>query len=193
MINDTDAFLEFKQLCMDILGQSNNCVESRLAFADCTTIPQLVQAWKRYLDGILNEVPAQVLDAFSRLYDKYKEEINRAEVYFNEPAARGIIFVGNMDECLRVKGIGPAAPKVYVLGRAHVILFGNCQGFCNADGATLELLDVSSGTVRKGHGIARNYSRLTCSSTCECYNASMVTLAEGATLQDNGHRRLIQL
>lgn len=193
MKKKTDAFSDFKQLCLDILAHSNNCDESRAAIAECTSVPQIVQVWKRYMDGILSEVPALVLDAFSRLYAKYKDEINLAEVYYNEPAARGIIFVGDMDKPLRVYGVGPSAPKVYVLGKAHVILLGTCQGYCNAEGAVLELLDSTSGTVKRGHGIVRNFARVVCSSSCECYNASMVTLSDGARVEDNGHRRIINL
>lgn len=192
-MTNTDAFIEFKQLCLDILAQSGNCAESRIAFADCTTIPQLAQVWKRYMDGILNEVPEQFISAFDRLYGEYKDEINLAEIYYNEPAARGIVFVGRCETPLRIYGIGPAAPKVYVLGPAHVTLLGHCQGYCNAEGATLELRDSSSGVVRKGHGIVRNFARLSCRTTCESYDASLVTLAEGATIQDNGHRRIIKL
>lgn len=77
-------FSRFQSLCLRILSQSDNCQESQRAFRSAKSVPELVTAWQFYWNGVLHEVPDQVLAAFDRYYPEYRDDIARAGIYYNE-------------------------------------------------------------------------------------------------------------
>lgn len=83
-------FDRFQQLCIGILSQSDNCMESQQQFKAARSVPELVTAWQRFWAGVLHEVPEQVIKAFADLYPVYREDIIRAGVYYNEAPPVGI-------------------------------------------------------------------------------------------------------
>lgn len=80
-------FSRFQDLCTRILAQSDNCQESQQAFKSAKSVPELVTAWQFYWNGVLHEVPEQVLAAFNKFYPEYHDDIARAGIYFNESPA----------------------------------------------------------------------------------------------------------
>lgn len=85
-----EYFLRFQQLCIGILAQSDNCMESQQQFKAARSVPELVTAWQRFWAGVLHEVPEQVINAFADLYPVYRDDIIRAGVYYNEAPPVGI-------------------------------------------------------------------------------------------------------
>ena len=85
-----EYFLRFQQLCIGILAQSDNCMESQQQFKSARSVPELVTAWQRFWAGVLHEVPEQVIKAFADLYPVYRDDIIRAGVYYNEAPPVGI-------------------------------------------------------------------------------------------------------
>ena len=85
-----EYFLRFQQLCIGILAQSDNCMESQQQFKAARSVPELVTAWQRFWAGVLHEVPEQVIKAFADLYPVYRDDIIRAGVYYNEAPPVGI-------------------------------------------------------------------------------------------------------
>ena len=78
-----EYFLRFQQLCIGILAQSDNCMESQQQFKAARSVPELVTAWQRFWAGVLHEVPEQVIKAFADLYPVYRDDSIRAGVYYS--------------------------------------------------------------------------------------------------------------
>ena len=96
-------FDRFQQLCIGILAQSDNCMESQQQFKAARSVPELVTAWQRFWAGVLHEVPEQVIKAFADLYPVYRDDIIRAGVYYNESPitnSGGMVLVGDKPEGL---------------------------------------------------------------------------------------------
>lgn len=110
-------FDRFQQLCIGILAQSDNCMESQQQFKAARSVPELVTAWQRFWAGVLHEVPEQVIKAFADLYPVYREDIIRAGVYYNEAPPVGIyptdpIVPVSPTEKTTVPSGSPAGPPV---------------------------------------------------------------------------------
>ena len=110
-------FDRFQQLCIGILAQSDNCMESQQQFKAARSVPELVTAWQRFWAGVLHEVPEQVIKAFADLYPVYREDIIRAGVYYNEAPPVGIyppdpIVPVSPIEKATVPSGSPAGPSV---------------------------------------------------------------------------------
>lgn len=110
-------FDRFQQLCIGILAQSDNCMESQQQFKAARSVPELVTAWQRFWAGVLHEVPEQVIKAFADLYPVYREDIIRAGVYYNEAPPVGIyptdpIVPVSPTEKTTVPSGSPAGPSV---------------------------------------------------------------------------------
>lgn len=110
-------FDRFQQLCIGILAQSDNCMESQQQFKAARSVPELVTAWQRFWAGVLHEVPEQVIKAFADLYPVYREDIIRAGVYYNEAPPVGIyptdpIVPVSPTEKNTVPSGSPAGPSV---------------------------------------------------------------------------------
>lgn len=110
-------FDRFQQLCIGILAQSDNCMESQQQFKAARSVPELVTAWQRFWAGVLHEVPEQVIKAFADLYPIYREDIIRAGVYYNEAPPVGIyptdpIVPVSPIEKATVPSGSPAGPSV---------------------------------------------------------------------------------
>ncbi len=188
-----EYFLRFQQMCIDILAKSGNCAESQSFFRNATTVPEIVSAWKRYWDGLLHEVPELVIDAFRKNYGIYREDINRAGVYYNEvppiSAPPSIILVGDKDaafsedtSCLEIDG----RHRVYVLGNREVLAMDSCNLTVNADGATVRLFDACRANVEKGKVIAWNRTVVSGNGHIVCHDSSTVKIF-GGTVEDHGH------
>ena len=103
-----------------------------------------------YFAGVVDEVPRQVAAAFARMYDVYKEDVNKAGVYFNEAPPEGItarvVIVGDCDKDLTIG----ARHKVYVLGKANVSLIEQAQATVNYPDAEIYAYDTARVTMRAG-------------------------------------------
>lgn len=185
-------FSRFQDLCIRILAQSDNCQESQQAFKSAKSVPELVTAWQFYWNGVLHEVPEQVLAAFNKFYPEYHDDIAQAGIYFNESPedseasvptpSPSMVLIGDSDKPVHIEG----RHRVYVLGstpltcsgqcnvnviaeRSNVTLLGNCR--CNAEAGTIIVKDRS---VFNGKG------------NVTCYDSATVFIA-GGTLEDHGH------
>ena len=175
----------FKTLCVNILAQSGNCQESQHAFKSTQSIPEMCEAWRKYWHGLITEVPQQVIDAFKAVYPEFKADINQGGIFYNEDSPTGTVLVGDTDEVIHLY----SSRKIYVLGKAHVILHNAATALVMNEGCKIELLDGSKATIKAGYGIARNYSHLATSSEAESYDQSVVFITDG-TLHDHGHQKI---
>lgn len=174
---------KFKALCIAILAQSGNCQESQLAFRGTESIQQMCAAWHKYWHGMITEVPQQVMAAFRDFYPDYKSEINAAGIFYNEDSPTGNVLIGDSTETIHLYH----AHTAYILGNARVVLHNIASALVMNPDCHVELRDFSRATVKEGHAVARNQSRLTTNVSAECYDMSVVNITAG-TLTDHGHR-----
>lgn len=175
----------FKTLCVHILAQSGNCQESQHAFKSTQSIPDMCEAWRKYWHGLITEVPQQVIDAFRAVYPEFKADINQGGIFYNEDSPTGTVLVGDTDEEIHLY----SSRKIYVLGKAHVILHNAATALVMNKGCKVELLDGSKATIKAGYGIARNYAHMVTCQEAECYDQSVVFMTDG-TLHDHGHQKI---
>ena len=175
----------FKILCVHILAQSGNCQESQHAFKSTQSIPEMCEAWRKYWHGLITEVPQQVIDAFKAVYPEFKADINQGGIFYNEDSPTGTVLVGDTDEEIHLY----SSRKIYVLGKAHVILHNAATALVMNEGCKIELLDGSKATIKAGYGIARNYAHLVTCQEAECYDQSVVFISDGI-LHDHGHKKI---
>ena len=182
---DMDKSEKFKALCLAILAQSGNCQESQLAFRGTESIQQMCAAWHKYWHGMITEVPQQVMAAFRDFYPYYKSEINAAGIFYNEDSPTGNVLIGDSTETIHLYH----AHTAYILGNARVVLHNLASALVMNPDCHVELRDFSRATVKEGHAVARNRSRLTTNDSAECYDMSVVNITAG-TLTDHGHRAI---
>ena len=175
----------FKTLCVNILAQTGNCQASQHPFKSTQSIPDMCEAWRKYWHGLITEVPQQVIDAFKAVYPEFKADINHGGIFYNEDSPTGTVLVGDTDEVVHLY----SSRKIYVLGKAHVILHNAATALVMNEGCKIELLDGSKATIKAGYGIARNYSHLVTGSEAESYDQSVVFITDG-TLHDHGHQKI---
>lgn len=175
----------FKTLCVNILAQSGNCQESQHAFRSTQSIPEMCEAWRKYWHGLITEVPQQVIDAFRAVYPEFKADINQGGIFYNEDSPTGTVLVGDTDEEIHLY----SSRKIYVLGKAHVILHNAATALVMNEGCKVELLDGSKATIKAGYGIARNYAHMVTCQEAECYDQSVVFMTDGI-LHDHGHKKI---
>lgn len=182
-------FKEFQNLCVNILAQSENCQDSQKAFKEADTIPQLVSAWKRFWNGVLTEVSVQVVTAFANLYSVYRDDINKAGVYYNEEPqdvpTPAMVLVGDGEQEVEIHG----NHHVYVLGNAPVSVYGNCSVYVGSTEANVSLYDYVRANVKAGTVAAHDRSYINGSGSLSCYDASVVNIT-GGTLDDYGHGKI---
>ena len=175
----------FKTLCVNILAQSGNCQESQHAFISAQSIPDMCEAVRKEGHGLITEVPQQVIDAFKAVYPEFKTDINQGGIFYNEDSPTGTVLVGDTDDVIHLY----SSRKIYVLGKAHVILHNAATALVMNEGCKIELLDGSKATIKAGYGIARNYAHLVTGSEAESYDQSVVFITDG-TLHDHGHQKI---
>lgn len=131
-----EYFLRFQQLCIGILAQSDNCMESQQQFKAARSVPELVTAWQRFWAGVLHEVPEQVIKAFADLYPVYRDDIIRAGVYYNEAPPVGIypenpispVSPSDAATTSSVSPLGPTTNAMILIGDAPTVPDGSPSG-----------------------------------------------------------------
>lgn len=172
----------FKELCIEILSQSGNCMESQHDFHETETIQQMCSAWWKYWHGLITEVPMQVVRAFDTFYPDFKTEINAAGFYYNEDARNGIVLIGNSEKPIHLS----ESKRVTILGSTYVMLHRNASALALNPNCTVELFDGSIATIKEGYGVAHDHSHLTTLCDARCFDSSIVHITNG-TLLDYGH------
>lgn len=197
-------FSRFQDLCIRILAQSDNCQESQKAFKSAKSVPELVTAWQFYWNGVLHEVPEQVLAAFNKFYPEYHDDIARAGIYYNEapvslhatvtevsPSGEegsvstpspSMVLIGDGDKPLHIEG----RHRVYVLGNTPVTCSGQCNVYVVADRANITLLGNCRCNAEAGTVIVKDRSVFNGKGNVTCYDSATVFIA-GGTLEDHGH------
>lgn len=193
-------FSRFQDLCIRILAQSDNCQESQQAFKSAKSVPELVTAWQFYWNGVLHEVPEQVLAAFNKFYPEYHDDIARAGIYFNESPATvpsgspeglevgvptpspSMVLIGDGDKPVHIEG----SHRVYVLGNTPVTCSGQCNVNVIAERANVTLLGNCRCNAEAGTIIVKDRSVFNGKGNVTCYDSSTVFIA-GGTLEDHGH------
>lgn len=181
MASQTTIFNRFKKIMQQVQSHTGECAESVADFDQCRTIPELVQVWKKYWGNLIDEAPAELIAALDAHYKDYADEINKAGVWYNELAPRGLCVIGNMpytfaDQPL-IANSSIIPMKLYVLGAANVQIHGITQAYVNNPDAIIELFDRTSATVRNcSHATAHNQSRITIS------DPSKATILDAAKL-----------
>lgn len=131
-----EYFLRFQQLCIGILAQSDNCMESQQQFKAARSVPELVTAWQRFWAGVLHEVPEQVIKAFADLYPVYRDDIIRAGVYYNEAPPVGIypenpispVSPSDAATVPSASPLGPTTNAMILIGDAPTVPDGSPSG-----------------------------------------------------------------
>lgn len=193
-------FSRFQDLCIRILSQSDNCQESQQAFKSAKSVPELVTAWQFYWNGVLHEVPEQVLAAFNKFYPEYHDDIARAGIYFNESPATvpsgspedlevgvttpspSMVLIGDSDKPVHIEG----RHRVYVLGNTPVTCSGQCNVNVIAERANVTLLGNCRCNAEAGTIIVKDRSVFNGKGNVTCYDSATVFIA-GGTLEDHGH------
>ena len=175
----------FKTLCVNILAQSGNCQESQHAFKSTQSIPDMCEAWRKYWHVLITDLSYHLIYAFKAVYPEFKADINQGGIFYNEDSPTGTVLVGDTDEEIHLY----SSRKIYVLGKAHVILHNAATALVMNEGCKIELLNGSKATIKAGYGIARNYSHLVTGSEAESYDQSVVFITDG-TLHDHGHQKI---
>lgn len=145
----------------------------------------MCEAWRKYWHGLITEVPQQVIDAFKAVYPEFEADINQGGIFYNEDSPTGTVLVGDTDEEIHLY----SSRKIYVLGKAHVILHNAATALVMNEGCKVELLDGSKATIKAGYGIARNYAHMVTCNEAESYDQSVVFITDG-TLHDHGHQKI---
>ncbi len=179
-------FNSFQSLCLNILAQSDNCIESQEAFRAASNITEMTFAWKRFWAGIVREVPTQVLQAFEEFYPEYKEELNRAGIYYNNHVAmlsrNDVMLVGDETHSIDVFGHG----KVYVLGKATVTAHDDVTVYCNNTAAKISIYGNVHALMTGGTCEAHDSSSVTGKGTFVTHGNSTVFITAGNVI-DHGH------
>lgn len=183
-------FNDFRDICFGVLSQSGNCQESQDAFAATHSVPELVTAWKKYWKGIVTEVPRQTADAFAKFYATYRNDINRAGVYYNEAPPqteqRATIIVGYADEKKKELSLS-GRHRIYVLGDMRVMAYGHCSVYvCDLAEANVVVNDHCRCSCENGHIEARGRSWVNGKGRIRCYNSTTI-YCTGGVVTDYGH------
>lgn len=191
MSQQKDYFYNFKQLCISILSESDNCKPSQQAFQSATTVQQLVHAWEKYWSGIIHEVPQQVKDAFTQLYSVYKADINRAGLWYNEQPQTGgyraLVLIGDATPETAQSAVDIMGNhRIYIIGSQSVRIFGTCRAFISSRKARVELFGSVDANIEKGEVKAREFSRIHGKGTITSYDSAVVDIY-GGTCEDHGH------
>ena len=178
---------DFKKMCIGILAESNNCMESQKAFKEAKSVPEAVAAWMHYFAGVVDEVPRQVAAAFAKMYDVYKEDVNKAGVYFNEEPPEGttarVVIVG---DCEKYLPIG-ARHKVYVLGKARVSMTEHAQATVNHPDAHIYAYNTVRVTMREGRAWMFDSSSFVGRGTVYAHDDCRIDISGGKVLS-TGHK-----
>lgn len=208
-------FSRFQDLCIRILAQSDNCQESQQAFKSAKSVPELVTAWQFYWNGVLHEVPEQVLAAFNKFYPEYHDDIARAGIYYNEaPASLNATVpdasssasatVPEVSTSGQEVGVSTPSPsmvligdgdkplhidgrhRVYILGNTPVTCSGQCNVYVVAERANVTLLGNCRCNAEAGTVIVKDRSVFNGKGNVTCYDSATVFIT-GGTLEDHGH------
>ena len=187
-------FQVFQKLCIDILAESDNCEASQKAFKEAKTIPALVQAWRTFLSGVIHEVPLQVKDAFARLYDTYKAEINASDLYYNEDPQQnhrcmvliGDAAAGKENAVLQING----NHHVYVIGNQKVTIGDSCHVTVSADDTRVTVTDHAVATIEKGSIEAWGRAQVSGHGDITCHDSTVVSI-DGGVVHDHGHLQIL--
>ncbi len=187
-------FQRFQDLCIGILAQSDNCLESQALFRSARTVPELVTAWQRFWAGVMHEVPEQVIAAFADLYPVYRDDINRAGVFYNEaPPAEfnhGMVLVGDAPAADAAAITISGRHRVYVLGDAPITVGGSSSVHVNAARANVTLSDCARANIEQGTLVARGRSIVNGRGDMTCFDAATIYIS-GGTLTDHGHLNIV--
>lgn len=188
-------FKEFQDLCISILAQSDNCEQSQTEFRAARSIPEIVTAWQHFWSGVLHEVPTQVLNAFATLYDEYRDEINKAGVYYNEyPSSNdhpAMILIGGHRHSgssrLTIRG----SHKVYVLSNMPVTIYDHCKVHVTDPHADVVCRDSVACFAEDGYiKVFDNATFNGHAQRVECHDRSKVYIS-GGMVDDQGHLLIV--
>lgn len=194
-MNDKEYFSRFQKLCIDILAQSDNCMDSQIQFRAAKSVPELVTAWQHFWAGVLHEVPEQVIKAFSDLYPVYRTDIIRAGIYYNEAPPIGtspaMVLIGDNASVPDSSAIGSSLViqgrhRVYVLGNLPITVTDNCAVHVASPRANVTAQGNSRVHIEQGTLIARERAVVNGKGDITCYDSTTIFLA-GGTLTDHGH------
>ena len=130
-----------------VLSQSNNCEESQALLAKTETCQEVKYFWQKYMNGIVKEVPEQVLKAFDDNWDEYCDVLRRCGLHYNEDASKwDLCIIGNTDKEIHLD----YHAKAYVLGKATVIATERAQVYCYCPDAHIILKGSAYGNINQG-------------------------------------------
>ena len=152
MNTDIQQFIDINRA---VLAQSENCEESQALLAKAKTLQDIKYFWQSYINGIVTEVPEQVLSAFEQHWAEYGEALNRCGIRYNEDGDRwDLCIIGNTDKVIHLD----YHAKAYVLGKAKVIAHECAQVYCFSPEAHIVLKGSSFGNIHKGTVETYNYA-----------------------------------
>ena len=188
-MSDERYIKKSKQIALKILGQSNNCLDSQALFNAARTVPELAAAWIRYWDGVVHEVPAQVIAAFARHYKQYRADLNLAGLYYNEQPPQHvnncIILVGDTVSMLRLTG----QHRVYILGKSTVQCSGRLSVIVNSPDADVTLNDTARAVIEAGYIECFDRTSVVGKGTITCHDCATLNVT-GGHVTDHGHLRI---
>lgn len=188
-----NSFKKFQKASLAVLAQSNNCQESQDRFRAATSVPELVSAWQHYWGDMIKEVPEQTIAALAEYYPTYRQDINRAGLYFNEAppfdAFPSIVLIGDKGSVcgdtiatLEITG----RHRVFVLGDLPVEVREECSVYVGAERASVNIYNTVRCTMSAGTVTAHDRSTVTGSGNITSHDATTI-LITGGKLEDNGH------
>jgi len=184
--NKSKSFAEFIQICTALREQTTNCEKSQVKFSEAQSVTEAVAAFRMFWLSIVAQVPDKFIAVAAEHYADYRDEVNAAGVYFNEPPtdpSNALVFIGNSDEPIT---IDKGKPRVIVLGKANVTIADHVRCECHNAEAVIDCREFSRVKLIKGTAHVRDRSFAEGSGSFYTYGCS-TTRIEGGELSDQGH------
>lgn len=183
------TFEQFKTECIEACHVRQACREGYADLLHAETTPALLRVVKNYWDDVYRSKYADIVgENIERWFDGQEDDFHRADVFVNEPADHGIVFVNNyLDGELRVKGTA----KAYVFGASSVFGVDRAEVYCHTEGSFVRVRDHAYAHVERGTVVAMGYSSIEINAGVEasCYDRTRVTL-NGGRILSYGHRSI---
>lgn len=186
---------EFILKCRNHCRLQNACRDGYAEILRVETIPQVMQLWRKYFSEFLNGglydtgIPTAHL---SEYYDRLKDEINAARVYYNECPEHAtsdcLVFVGDSDKTVNLQGCATCL----ITGSANVVAHGQCRIICKNSEAKVCAYDHCYGTIEKGELYAHDDTDFVATSEVWTYDRARVSV-KNAVVHDYGHKLILAL
>ncbi|MCF0243414.1 MAG: hypothetical protein HUK06_01475 [Bacteroidaceae bacterium] len=166
------------------------CNKSITNFEQTTDDTDVLIFIRTFLRESLLQIPEEIKDFCEAYYAEFKDEFNLAGIFYNESPSTSInatVLIGDSEDDIVINN---NEPRVYIIGKAKVILYGKAKCECLTDCANIIAKEESKVVFDGGHVIAEGRSSVFGKGNVTCSGATSISLG-GGIINDNGHRNII--